>query len=603
MHIKVEHPTVQEVFTASFYEIPAFQREYVWNEAQVTALLTDALDALFDERGSATTDEYFIGSIVAYLDPAGSVFQLIDGQQRITTLFIILCAIRDARASLNDSVSLNFLQGMLQDEYQKPDGTTGERLRLKPLYDDAGDVLERLAKGDIAVLRARKQSSKSATNMLTAYETVQEFLAEQFKDDVARIRLFQASLTQRVRMVRIQTPGISDALRIFETINDRGVGLNALDLLKNLLFMHVDKADFDRLTTDWKTMVRTIESIGAAEKPLRFLRYFVLAHYAKARNQTNKPLTEGDLYEWLSRHKQELGIAGNPLDFAKRLLKSAEAYKRFVSDPDLHLSHLYALSPRARQHLVVLLACADLAAEPLAVVTQQMERLYVAYTLAQEPTKILDSIFADAAPVLGDWLQAAPQNAGFNAALQVHLATWVDKEIDRLRPRINDALDRINIEQRKTVCRFLLCRLAQHLEAVAGSPLGTARMKHFSLFAVEHILPNTPTPEHRASFDIPAEYDHYKQLAGNLTLLEAPINASIGRDYFADKQPEYTRSGLFMTKSLGASQSVGVATGFAKAAQRLSQHAHWNSTAITTRQRELKSLAIELWAFAPRSLA
>jgi hypothetical protein len=390
-------------------------------------------------------------------------------------------------------------------------------------------------------------------------------------------------------------------LRIFQTINDRGVGLNALDLLKNLLFMHVDKADFDRLTTDWKTMVRTIESIGVAEKPLRFLRYFVLAHYAKARNQTNKPLTEGDLYEWLSRHKQDLGIAGKPLDFAKRLLLSAQAYKRFVSDPDLHLSHLYALSPRARQHLVVLLACGDLAAEPLAVVTQQMERLYVAYILAQEPTKILDSIFADAAPALGAWLRTAPQDDRFNAALQAHLATWVDREIDRLRPRINDALDRININQRKTVCRFLLCRLAQYLEAVAGSPLGSARMKHFSLFALEHILPNTPTPEHRASFDMPADYDHYKQLAGNLTLLEAPINAAIGRDYFADKQPEYTRSGLFMTKSLGASQSVGIATGFAKAAQRLSQHTHWDSTAIATRQRELKNLALELWAFSPRS--
>ncbi len=116
----------------------------MWKDAQVNSLLSDALEALFDEKGSATTGEYFIGSIVAYLDSEG-VFQLIDGQQRITTLFIALCAIRDSRKLLGDPESLSFLEGMIKDQYQKLDGTTGVRLRLKPLYEDASDVLELIA--------------------------------------------------------------------------------------------------------------------------------------------------------------------------------------------------------------------------------------------------------------------------------------------------------------------------------------------------------------------------------------------------------------------------------------------------------------------------
>ncbi len=600
MQIEVKHPTVEEVFTASFYEIPAFQREYVWKEAQVNSLLSDAHDALFDEKGSPTNGEYFIGSIVAYLD-SENVFQLIDGQQRITTLFITLCAIRDARKFLSDPESLSFLEGMIKDQYQKLDGTTGMRLRLKPLYEDASDVLELIALGKFSELGDRKRLPNSARNMQMAYETVSEFLKEQFNSDVAAIRKFQAHLTKRIRMVRIQTLGISDALRIFETINDRGVGLNALDLLKNLLFMQVSKEDFDKLTSVWKEMVHTIEKTGRGEKPLRFLRYFVLANFPDARKK-NKPLTEDDLYEWLSEHKQEIGITAQPIEFAKRLHVSAKAYQRFVVEPDFHLSNIYALSGRARQHLIMLLACETLNHESLAIVTKQLERLLVAYVLAQEPTKALDGIFADVAPRMGEWIAINKQDQDFDKKLLDLMYGWVEKEVEKLRPRIGSSLDRLSLE-RKTTCRFVLWRLAQYLESVAGSPLAQTKVDHYAKFEVEHILPNTPAAGQKEDFDKTSDYDGYKQLVGNLTLLEKSINASIGRDYFAIKKIEYKKSGLFMTKSLAESQAVGVKTGYSKAAVLLTHHEMWSSSAIEQRQNDLKQLALKLWEFAPKEAA
>lgn len=600
MQIEVKHPTVEEVFTASFYEIPAFQREYVWKEAQVSSLLSDAQDALFDANGSATTGEYFIGSIVVY-SSADGVFQLIDGQQRLTTLFIGLCAIRDARQQAGDAESVSFLQGMIQDQYQTLEGTTGTRLRLKPLYEDAGDVLESIALGQYGSLTDGKGLPNSARNMIQAYETVSEFLQEQFNGDAAAIRKFQAHLTKRVRLVRIQTAGISDALRIFETINDRGVGLNALDLLKNLLFMQVKKKDdFDKLTSTWKDMVHTIEKTGRGEKPLRFLRYFMMANFANARKK-NKPLTEDDLYEWLSDNKDAIGITANPIAFAKRLLMSAQAYRKFVTEPEFHLSNIYALSGRARQHLIVLLACEVLESGSLAVVTRQLERLLVAYVLAQEPTKALDLNFADEAPKLRAWIAHHMGKADFDHALNVVLDVWVQREIERLNPRIEAALDRLGLD-RKTTCRFVLWRLAQQLELIAGSPLADAPIGHFAKFEVEHILPNTPTQEHLNCFDQETEYNAYKQLLGNLTLLEKPINASIGQDFFALKRAEYQKSGLFMTKSLSESQSVGVKTSFGRAAKLLSQHEVWSGAAIRTRQAEFARLAMDMWGFSRKSL-
>lgn len=602
MQIEVKHPTVEETFAQSFYEIPAFQREYVWREAQVESLLSDVWEALFDENGRPSeSGEYFIGSIVAYQDESG-IFQLIDGQQRLTTLFVILCVLRDLREELNDSdaTSMALLNSLIRHAADDMNGNTRIKLRLKPLYPEASDLLDQFAAGKSVSTTKRPHLPNSARNLLDAYETTRAFLRQQQLDtDLAVLRRFQANFIKRVRLVRIQTLGISDALRIFETVNDRGVGLNSLDLLKNLLFMHVEKDDFDKLTQVWKEMVHTIEKTGTGrgEKPLRFLRYFMLANYANAK-KNNKPLTEDDLYEWLAAHKQDIGVEKNALGFALQLLDSARAYSRFVSSPDYALSNIYALSSRARQHLVVVLACKNLDDVDLSVVTGELERVFVAYVLSQEPTKRLDQVFADAATRLRTWLAGHTlRDDSFRKQLASHLAEWVEPEIQRLRPRVLSALERL-AQDRKATCHFVLRRVAQYLESLASTPLAHTGYAHFSKFEIEHVLPQSPTAEQRAGFDREQDYDEYCKRLGNLALLEKSINAALGRDYFAHKKPEFKRSGLFLTRSIAESQGVGVAGATVRAAQHLTVHEDWSSTAIEMRQRELVKLATDIWSFS-----
>lgn len=588
MQIDVKHPAIEEVFK-DFYEVPQFQREYVWKAEQVETLLADALDALFDENGSATQSEYFIGSIVAYRDE--DVFQLIDGQQRITTLFICLCAFRDRRRDLGDPESLQFLEAMIRDQYQKMDGTTGLRLRLRPLYEDAGDVLHGLAIGQPAT--PDKALPNSARNMLEAYATAYEFLEEQFGGDLAKLRTFQAHLSKRVRLVRIQTGNVSDALRIFETINDRGVGLNALDLLKNLLFRQAERTEFDQLTGVWKDMVHTIEKTRKGEKPLRFLRYFVLSRYPDAR-RNGKPLTEDDLYDWLAKNQDKIGISKDPVGYAKALLDAAHQYRQHVANPGAALSNIYKYSARARQHLIIMLAAHGLNRDELDEVERQLERLFVAFALTQEPTKALDLIFANAAPSLRQFVADTPAAPQRTQALREHLHAWIQPEITKRMVRLEAALDTLSLE-RKTTLRFVLCRVAQHIERSAGCQV--AGIDHYWGYHIEHILPSQPTPEQRTSFDQPDAYDTFKQRLGNLTLLEQSINSAIGRDYFADKQPHYQKSALFMTKSLTQSQAVGISSAFSKTAAFLPTYSTWNSDSISQRHQQLKALALDTWDF------
>ena len=589
MKLVVEHPTIEEVFK-DFYEVPAFQREYVWKHSHVEALLSDAHDALFDENGSASQSEYFIGSIVSYKE--NDIFQLIDGQQRITTLFISLCAIRDVRKKLHDTQSTSFLETMLFDQYQTVDGNTKERLRLKPLYEDAGDVLNQL----VHPTEFQKHSAKlpaSAKNMLAAYEAAIDFMEEKFGDDVDALRRFQASFTKRVRLVRIQTGSISEALRIFETINDRGIGLNALDLLKNLLFMNTTSDEYDKLTAVWKEMVDTIEKTKKGEKPLRFLRYFVLSMYPDARKNA-KPLTEDDLYEWLADKKMETGISGDPVGYAKLLLDAAKAYKSYVDEPLEPLNHIYQLSPRARQHIIIMLAAAALTEEEQIEVASQLERLFVSFVLAKEPTKALDLIFANLAPKLRE-LSKIPSNVDRMKDIKALLLDFVEPELIKLSTRIDSALDQLSLS-RKVTTRFVLCRISQHLDNVCGN--NSLSLSHYWNNHIEHVLPNQPTEEQIKSFDQPENYNLYKQKLGNLTLLEAPINTSIGRDYFEDKKEPYLKSSIFMTRSISQSQAQGNST-FTKASHLLPVYSAWDSSTIDNRHKDLKNIAIELWCLAP----
>src|SRR5579863_873319 len=89
--------TLGEIFR-DFYAVPDYQREYVWGEEEVEQLLMD----IRTEQGNDDETEYFIGSIVTCLNKQGR-YDLIDGQQRMTTIFLTLCALRDRLRLLGET--------------------------------------------------------------------------------------------------------------------------------------------------------------------------------------------------------------------------------------------------------------------------------------------------------------------------------------------------------------------------------------------------------------------------------------------------------------------------------------------------------------------
>lgn len=227
--------SVKELFR-DFYIVPSYQREYVWEKIQVRQLLED-IRAEQQEGGSS---EYFIGSVVVCPSQTRQgADDLIDGQQRVTTLFIILCAIRDKLSSLGED-SLEGIKKSIVDVDTDQDGNDCLRAHLEPQYKDAGNVFNDLIEGQ----PIKKAETRSIKNISVAYSTVRQFLSDDLEDSREEIKKFFGYLIKNVKLIKIYTDSFGRALKIFETINDRGIGLNAMDLLKNLLFMSADERDF-----------------------------------------------------------------------------------------------------------------------------------------------------------------------------------------------------------------------------------------------------------------------------------------------------------------------------------------------------------------------
>ena len=178
-HIKSEDISVNDLFQ-SFYAVPDYQREYVWGTEEVEQLLNDILSEMSGESPE-NFPEYFIGSIVVCPGKDG-LYDLIDGQQRLTTLYITLCSTRDRLNALKDN-GLDTLNRQISSASTDIAGNETQRYRLDLQYEDSGEALVCIATGETS-----NESTKSIRNIGNAHRVVTNFLTIEFGDSAEKVR-------------------------------------------------------------------------------------------------------------------------------------------------------------------------------------------------------------------------------------------------------------------------------------------------------------------------------------------------------------------------------------------------------------------------------
>ncbi|WP_042010850.1 DUF262 domain-containing protein [Aeromonas fluvialis] len=599
--------SIEEAFRECFYIVPDYQREYVWTDKEVHQLLED----IGEQIDVGTTREYFIGTILVSPTDQKNHYEVIDGQQRLTTFFLLLCALKHL---FQGELQRQMISGLISTSYVDSEGEVRSSLKLEPRYENAGEVMAKLVELDSEPQTVRSgiqaagiASFGSLENLVNAYSTLYRYLKDNY-DDVAKLKKYWGYLANNVVFIQISTD-VSSALKIFETINERGVGLNPMDLLKNLLFTQVKQTQFTQLKDEWKRITKPLEK--SKEKPLRFLRYFLMANYVIKNERGDSVVREDEIYDWfvVGENAALCDYANKPFEFVRKVTRNVEHYLAFASGlgndnkPSLVMDSLKRLTGGAFSlHYVLLLAAANFPKSLYDHFVAQLESFLFYYIFTKTPTKALERNFsqwADELRAIAEIIDPVKQKIQLNT----FVADRFERNMAGKSQELADALKRFTLysmQQYRT--RYLLARLAQHVEMAFSGLKVPGSLASFTNLDIEHILPNKPENDLRDKWNTENPgmlYDDYKNRLGNLTLLEKPINIVAGNDFYTGKLVEYSKSGNYLTRSLVMLTNVGQNTSISRINAKLESFPSWNALSIEKRHGLLISLAQDVWKTTP----
>ena len=515
------------------YRVPLFQRDYSWGIDEWDDLWQD-LVALFGEDPEPA---HYMGYLV--LQSADNrAFDIIDGQQRMTTLSLLMLA---AVAHLTDLAA--------PDDPEDPQRRRAEQLRSNYIgYLDPVSLVsrskltlnrhnDRFYQNYLVPLESLPQRGLNASEHLLrrAFLWFRERIKERSGDDGESVARFVDGAVDKLFFTIITVTDELNAFKVFETLNARGVRLSATDLLKNYLFSVVsrDKAhesEINALEDRWESVV---ELLGSESFP-EFLRVFW--------NSRNRLVRKADLFKTM---RSAIDDRASVFQLIRDMDRYARVYAalRRPEDDSWTVGERNSLAQlqmfNVRQPLALLLAAFEQFAkrdragfgrflQAIAVVSfrynvicgrqsNEQEGMYnqIARELSAGEIGSAQEAIARLRPVY-------PEDAEFRAA-------FADKALRTTSARNNK------------VVRFILFRL----EAQASEQRFEFESAKYS---IEHVLPENPSDDWY-QFDDQQRADSTYRL-GNMTLLTTADNRELGNSGYAEKRLVYQQSDFAITSKL-----------------------------------------------------
>lgn len=338
--------TVSQIFSNDkrrFYQIPKYQREYTWGITEWDLLFNDILD---NDEG------YFLGSIICVDSSKGAmdedtVVQIIDGQQRITSLSLLILALHDKLSAVKDGLTQNQIMELYkisnelalwdeQERYKTP------RIFLQVQNNNKADYESLLAqKGIIDNVDKPKNAGKRRIYKGFNYfsKILEKYIEEIKAEDPEQNEIFLLfKILKKVNnavVVSIEVETNKDAYMLFESLNNRGIPLSAIDLIKNSIISQADSEGGERCVDDcyeqWKSTLSYLTDDYSVQE--RFFRQY----YNTYRELLNKPYISSDqkvMYPlgYLATKSTMLGIYEYLIkDDYKLLLSNLKSEARYYS--------------------------------------------------------------------------------------------------------------------------------------------------------------------------------------------------------------------------------------------------------------------------------
>lgn len=272
------------------FVIPEYQRPYAWTDEQVETLFEDLWEFTATSGGTEREGSYFLGSVVSYENEDGEQ-EIIDGQQRITSLFLLLRAIYTklvaTPASERTAEANNFI-GKIEPAIWRTNKLTGTvdykniLLTSRVVNNGGNEILRSILETGCADENARDNYSKN-------YRYFQELFDKHSIENPLMVYQFIYALLNQAILLPITADTQDTALTIFSTLNDRGLPLSDADIFKAKIYNQLEPEDKNAFIERWKDLD---EQATDANESIQQLFYYNMFYY-RALEQDTKTTTPG----------------------------------------------------------------------------------------------------------------------------------------------------------------------------------------------------------------------------------------------------------------------------------------------------------------------
>lgn len=555
------------------YTVPPFQREYKWKQQRLTQLQAD-IARLQDEE----EDAHFMGALILDEVPtsptATTTYEVIDGQQRLTTIYVLICAIVRTllRQKLVDEASEIALNYVFTRE-----GKNLLKIRLIPSMPDHGDlnlVVDELWASGLQEALSGYELSKLPSAAVNTAQISRNFKSlTSYTNGIYResgldgIQKLLHIVLDAITVVQIVVKDPTSGPKIFDSLNSKQEPMTTGDLVRNEIFSKIARSDPTRaqeLDRDlWQPFFESFRRDGAGNTFEGFFFPFGLI--------ADPQFKKSQVYPELRKAWAKLG----PHDVVAQLESYRREYQDLVfgenaseNQPEVaqavlrlqRMNFTRAALPFLMQvvHQARLQALDDLTVIEL---LSTVEAFLVRRALCSvEPTG-LHAVFKRL------WTQLNGEYSADAVARVISEAKTVKVPTDEeVRESFTKPL------YGKNIARFFIF---EHNAAQGGDQFAGA----FESLNIEHVLPDTHHETHWPGFDH-IEHERLKHLAGNLIPLSRPMNSSVGQRPYAVKSAIYAEDSMFK-------DARALASGYSE----------WTPGAIESRTHSLAEWAVERWPF------
>lgn len=543
------------------YKVPPYQRDYSWDEDNWEDLWTDILN-IYESKD---TPSHYMGSIVL-LNNGDSIYHIIDGQQRFTTLSIVsLAVISKIKELINNGIEAEENKErveILMNDYLGQKDSVSLKYSSKLFLNENNDGFYQKNLLNFEKPRNIRKLSDSEKLLWKAYEFFKiklDKLYEMMNDSGELANFLKNKVGKNLLFIQITVEDELNAYTVFETLNSRGVELTSTDLLKNYIFSLVAKspADLKMVQEQWK---KIINIITLKHFPV-FLRHYLnskmklinKAHLFKAIKKTVQ--SDADVFMLLD-DLEEAGYIymalGNPNDdywkHDKELNELIDALKLFgvtQQKPLLMIAHKYLEEKTFKRLLKVIVSIS-----------------FRYNVIGRHQTNVMDKIYNKASLLINE----KQDKINIYEVLKILKDLYILD--DDFKNSFEGKIFNTNNSNHKKQARYTLYKIEAQL------PNGNRYDYLFDDGTIEHILPEHLTEEWEEFFS-EDEHDRNVYKIGNFSLLEKNKNRDIADFPFSRKLIEYEKSKYALSQMISASE--------------------WNINALKHRQNELAKVACGIW--------